>query len=93
MIESDSMAAVRLINLGCSSLHPSVNLVYDIRKFLDIEGQMLLSHTYREANQVAGLAKIGMDLGLDCNFFYSLPSFLSVAFTADNTRICFPKGF
>lgn len=54
---------------------------------------MLLSHTYREANQVAGLAKIGMDLGLDCNFFYSLPSFLSVAFTADNTRICFPKGF
>lgn len=69
MVESDSMAAVRLINLGCSSLHPSANLVYDIRKFLDIEGQMLLSHTYREANQVAGLAKIGMDLGLDCNFF------------------------
>lgn len=94
IVESDSMAAVRLINMGCSSLHPSANLVFDIRKILDMEGHFSISHTYRETNQVAdGLAKYGMNLELECEFFDSLPRFLSVAFSADCSGIVFPRGF
>lgn len=92
-VDSDSMTAVRLINEGCSLLHPSANLVFEIRKLLG-DDQIVVHHSYRETNQVAdGLAKHGMELSSELELFEFLPSFVSAAFAADFVGTVFPRGY
>lgn len=78
-----------------STLHPSFNLVIRDLLTLRSEGNFIISHVLREANQGAdGLAKHGMSLPPEssCCTFVSLPLFLSIAFCADVTGVAFPRG-
>lgn len=82
LIETDSLAAVRLISLDCSPLHSSNNVVQDIRVIM-IDCDARLKHVFREANQVVdGFSKYGHSLQ-SCAIFQSLSSFVSLAFQAD----------
>lgn len=93
-VETDSMAAVKLVKGGCSPLHPCYNLVKDIQELMAQLGECLLSRTFREENQVAdGTAKFGMGAELGDIFFDRLPSFVSSAFAADCMGTFFPRGF
>lgn len=63
ILETDSLIAVRLINEGCSVLHPVFDLVGDIQEALRRVGETVVVHTLREDNQVAdSSAKFGMTL-------------------------------
>lgn len=93
-LETDSLAAVRLIKMECSPLHPCFNLIQDIRCLMQPEDNFYLSHILREANQVAdGLAKMGLSLEPISRIFENLPLFLSAAFCADNAGVIFPRVF
>lgn len=93
-IDSDSKAAVRLVLGACSPLHPSFNLVKDIRDMMEEKSGWVLQHSLRETNHVAdGFAKHGLGIDNGCRFFHSLPSFVGEAFKADYVGVCFPRGF
>lgn len=92
MIESDSLATVRLITLDCSPLHSCYNVVKDIRDIL-LHCEHQLSHIFGEANQVTdSFANHGHSLS-SCNIFESLPAFASLAFKADGVGVLFPRGY
>lgn len=91
MIETDSLAAVRLITLDCSSNHPLFGVVQDIKQLLN-HCDYTLSHIRREANLVAdSFAKFGLSLSI-CTMFDSLPAFASLAFQADCIGGVMPQG-
>lgn len=93
IIDSDSLTAVRLINSGCSSLHPAFNLVNDIHSHM-IPGSMQISHIWRDANQVADcMAKFGLNLDQCSQLFRRLPNFAGIPFNADLSGTYFPRGF
>lgn len=93
-VETDSMAAVRLIRGECSTLHPCYNLVSNIKDLMGVEGHITLTHTYCEANQVADcFAKHGLGLMANCILFDCVPSFVSIAMLADNAGVVFPRGY
>lgn len=93
-IESDSLLAVRLIRDGCSSLHPSYEIIRDIQRRIQSIRECSIEHVLREANQVVdGLAKFGLSL-INCSrTFESLSLFISLSFYADLTGTTFPRGF
>lgn len=93
-ISSDSLTAVRMVQGGCSTLHPCFQLVKDIQDLMRCFHQCTISHTLREANQVAGaFAKFGLTITMCSRIFRCLPSFASCAFHADLIGSGFPRGF
>lgn len=94
IIESDSLLSVRFVNVGCSSLHPSYNLVKEIQESLPRDGSVSVVHALREANQVAdSFAKFGLSLPCCSRFFSVLPRFAVVPHRADMARTIFPRGY
>lgn len=82
LIHSDSLLAVRLVTVGCSSCHPQYRLVRDIKRIMgmDVDDSYVIEHTLWEANQVAdGLAKFGLNLNACSRLFHSVPLFVSAA--------------
>lgn len=76
VIESDSLSAIRLINEGCSSIHPLCILIREVQSLLKLEKEFFLGHILREANSLADcFAKNGMSLVKCSKTFYSIPSF------------------
>ncbi|KAJ1393406.1 Ribonuclease H domain [Sesbania bispinosa] len=60
-IESDSKIAVDLVMKGCSDDHPCNQMVRFIRSAMQCHSTIILTHAFREANQVADkLASIGL---------------------------------
>jgi len=60
-IETDSLAAVQLINADSTEVHPNSTLIYDSRMLLR-HTQSVISHIYREANSSADhLARLGAE--------------------------------
>lgn len=89
---TDSTDVVRLILTDCSSLHPCFNLVCDIKKLMGVEGHIILTHTFREANLVAdGFAKHGLGMSTGCIIFENIPSFVAAALSADDAGVI-PRG-
>lgn len=83
-IESDSLTAVRLIMVGCSSNHPLFNLISVIQELLRMEDSFCINHVLRDGNKVAdSFAKFGLSLELCSRCFTSVPSFASSVFRAD----------
>lgn len=94
VIESDSSTAVKLINMGCSPLHPYFSLVRDIRDLLPSNEVVRVVHTLREANQVADcFAKFGLSLDRCSSFYNNVPGFASMALSSDLAGTFFPRGF
>lgn len=94
LVETDSLAAVRLISGDCPTLHPCFNLVSDIKKLMGEEEHIILTHTFREANQVAdGFAKHGLELISGCILFEYIPPFVSTDVLGDESGVVFPRGF
>lgn len=52
VIESDSLLAIRLIRVGCSTLHPNYGIVRDIHWRIQTIGECSISHVLYEANQM-----------------------------------------
>lgn len=52
VIESDSLLAIRLIRVGCSTLHPNYGIVRDIHRRIQTIGECSISHVLYEANQM-----------------------------------------
>jgi len=52
-LESDSAIAVSLVNKGCSSTHPCFSIVFLINRLMMKDWQVIVSHIYSQANQVA----------------------------------------
>lgn len=93
-METDSLTSVCLIQGGCSSMHPCSPKVLEIQGYLQRIQECHISHTLREANQVAdGFAKFGLRLTACSKTFEFLPSFVSIPFFADIAGSVFPRGF
>lgn len=92
-LESDSMAAIKLIRDGCAPLHPSFSLVNEIRSILDSQGSWSITHVLREGNKAADcFAKFGLSLDYCSKFFSYIPLFASLSVRADFFGISFPRG-
>lgn len=81
-IDSDSMAAVRVIKEGCSALHMRLSRTSSWRwKRL---GRCQINHVLREANQLADcLAKFGLSPEACSMLFGVLPNFTVLSFHGD----------
>ncbi|XP_057418459.1 uncharacterized protein LOC130712657 [Lotus japonicus] len=65
IVESDSLAAITLVNGGCERTHPYASLVLQIRELMQKDWEVICRHTLREANQVADcLANMAHSLAL-----------------------------
>lgn len=94
LVESDSLSAVRLVNLGCPHLHPNSNLVGEIQKLMSLDGGTTVTHVPREVNGVADcFAKGGLSLSTSNIVYDQLPSFAVNAFVADLAGVSCPRGF
>lgn len=94
VVESDSLAAVKLIRNGCFALHPCFTLVKEIHNFLYLAEEWTIAHTMREGNQAAdGFTKFGLGLVSCSVLFRSVAGFASHAVTADVAGTYFPRGF
>lgn len=92
-VESDSQAAVRLIQSGCSASHPCALLVRRVRNLISRAFQVRVAHIHREANQVADvLAKLSLHQE-GPQVFDTAPQNISLALFADSCSISFPRGF
>lgn len=92
-IESDSLTAVTMIQRGVPTLHPSFVLVKEIQETMRKFNECSISHSLREANQVADSLAIGLSLTMCSKLFEALPFFLSIPFNADRFGRVFPRGF
>lgn len=92
-IESDSLTAVTMIQRGVPTLHPSFVLVKEIQETMRKFNECSISHSLREANQVADSLAIGLSLTMCSKLFEALPFFLSIPFNADHFGRVFPRGF
>lgn len=93
-METDSLAAVRLIQMDCSPLHLTFNLIREIMASMEPAENFRICHVMREANQVAdGLIK--HSLSLESNFvtFDNLPLFMPTAFWTDFSGVLPPWFF
>lgn len=95
MVETDSMAAVRLIRMDCSPIHPNISLIKEIQDLMNPKKFCRIDHVMREANKVADdFAKHGLLMSLDSSIciFENIPLFVDGAFGADCTGTVFPRG-
>lgn len=94
IVESDSLVAVKLINKGCSLLHPAYNLVKDIVDALSLLEEFSVVHTLREGNQPADcFAKFGLSLSFCSRSFSNIPIFASFPLREDLEGVSLPRGF
>lgn len=79
-MESDSLTAVRLLNLRCPQLHPNYSLVCEIHSLLRLDDGSSISYVPRETNQTADcFAKDGLNLDSGSTIYDLLPSFADLA--------------
>ncbi|RYQ82266.1 hypothetical protein Ahy_B10g100865 [Arachis hypogaea] len=84
VVESDSAAAIKFINHGCSPTHPCAPLIQDIRIMAARLQHIIWLHSLREANSVADLlAKKGQDMPLGLHLFDRAPSDITYALFCD----------
>lgn len=83
-----------LIKDGCLINHHCYNIVADICSSERRTGEVIFSHIYREATQVANVfAKHGLALNGVATIFKSLLDFIYFTMLADNSGIVFPRHF
>lgn len=91
LVETDSLAVVSLLKRECLPLHPSFNIIQDIKSLL-LQRDSQAHHIFRESNQVAdGFAKHGLDMEQICCIFESSPPFVSLALRADSAGVVLPR--
>lgn len=93
-VKSNSIIVVNLIRGVCPKTHFPQPLVEAIRELVGMDGVILWSYIYKEANQVAdALAKHELSIheeGYICNV---LLSFLHCLVMANLSSILFPRGY
>ncbi|RYR15598.1 hypothetical protein Ahy_B04g072447 [Arachis hypogaea] len=94
IVESDSLAALKLINNGCLDSHPCAPLVEDIKILSRCIPTVAWSYTPREGNIVADhLAKKGQNLPLGLHIFAAAPSDISHLLVFDCSGSLVLRGF
>ncbi|KAF7814562.1 putative ribonuclease H-like domain-containing protein [Senna tora] len=84
-IETDSLAAVKLIKGNSSESHPLYAITEDIRRMLIPNGSMNLVHIPRNANRVADtMAKQGHLLSFGDFLYEEPPAFSSIVYQEDS---------
>ncbi|XP_057432959.1 uncharacterized protein LOC130725784 [Lotus japonicus] len=94
IVESDSLAAVTLVNEGCERTHPYAALVLQIREMMLKDWEVICRHTLREANQVADcLANLAHSLDLGTHVLDVPPPSCRNLLFFDVTGVSYPRQF
>jgi ribonuclease HI len=81
----DSLAVVHVITTGITTSSIGFAMVKRIRRLLEMDWEVHISHSYREANQCAdALANMGCELSCNIVFFDACPSKIRHLFLADS---------
>jgi ribonuclease HI len=84
----DSEAVVNVVQKGRSQSVAGSVLVEQIQKMIELDWEVEVRHTYREANKCAdALANYGCMGSIDSQFFTCCPDFMKDLFVADNLGI------
>jgi ribonuclease HI len=71
----DSMTVVKVIKTGNGRNPLGLTLVKNIRRLIDLEWEVHISHAYRESNKCAdALANIGCTLEKETTYYENCPS-------------------
>jgi ribonuclease HI len=90
----DSLVVVQAIQRGWARSLSGQALVKNIRRLLDSDWEVIVSHSYREANKCAdALATYGCSLDRNIMFFYRCSSQISQLLLAGVTGFTTPKLF
>ncbi|GAU25543.1 hypothetical protein TSUD_259770 [Trifolium subterraneum] len=88
----DSQFVVQVIKNGCVQSSMGVSLLKQIWRLLDLDWNVEVSHTYREANNCAdALAMLGCSLGYEITTFEACPSHIRELYDADCMGITTPR--
>ncbi|GAU13938.1 hypothetical protein TSUD_262650 [Trifolium subterraneum] len=88
----DSVAVVQVISTGKLKSKLGWSLVLNIRKLLDLDWEVTITHAYRETNKCAdALANIGCQLGREIIFFEDCPPHMKDLVLADVMGITTPR--
>jgi ribonuclease HI len=91
-MELDSAAVVQVLKDRRVSSYSASALVKQIWQLLDLDWNVTISHTYREANKCAdALANLGCSLSYDLIFYDTCPDSMSHLFAYDNLGIATPR--
>ena len=89
IVEVDSLCAVLLCQNSTLDFHACRPLISAVHNLCSRDWSVTICHAFREANLCAdSLAKYGHQCPLGLSVFHSLPSFLSIAFSADFMGCC-----
>jgi len=88
----DSLVVVNIVTSGKESNASGRSLVQKIRKLLQMEWEVKVKHSYREANRCAdALANIGCIVGNEMMFYESCPTQINHLLAADQAGVTFPR--
>ncbi|KAF7811082.1 cytochrome P450 89A2-like [Senna tora] len=92
IIESDSLAAVHLVNKECNPDHPLRDIITKIHRLMSQAQNVKVVHVYREANRLANaLASYASSMSDRESIFENVPNFCNHIFSEDFRKVCFPR--